>query len=327
MPSLKTNYLGLELKSPIIIGSSGLTKKIDNLKIAEQKGAGAVVLKSFFEEQIDYETNETAAKSLLNYPEADEYIKVYLKQHSLNFFTESIKNTRKALRIPVIASLCCSNTGEWSYYAKAVEKAGACGLELNMIIPAHDANQTATDIENKYCQIVEEVKSSTNLKIGCKISNKFTNITNFIKQLQARGIDDFILFNKFFSPVIDTDNERIISAPLLSTNADAKHSLRDIAVISGLLPNTKLSASTGVFSANDAIQLMLAGASTVQLCSVLYQKGFHEITAIYDGIAEWMDEKSYDSIDDFRGKLSYSNVGDAQLYERFQFIKYFTNLE
>lgn len=327
MESIKTSYLGLELKSPIIFGSSGLTKKMDNLKIAEKNGAGAVVLKSLFEEQINYETNKTITDSLIDFPEANDYIKNYSRQNSIAEYLEFIKRAKQAVQIPIIASINCSNNIEWGDFAKEIEAAGADALELNMNIFPFNITQSSAEIEDEYFKIVEYVKNNTKLNISCKIGNNFTNIGYFIKQLNNRGINSFTMFNKFFEPIIDIKKEEIKSSSLFSTETDVKQSLRKIAIVKGLIPNIEISASTGVHNHEAVIQQILAGATTVQLCSVLYKKGVQEIGKIHDGLVKWMEEKSYKNLDNFRGKLSYSNISNPEAYERFQFIKYFTSIE
>ncbi|MDD4148953.1 MAG: dihydroorotate dehydrogenase-like protein [Bacteroidales bacterium] len=326
MEKLKTNYLGLKLESPVIVSSSGLTKKIQNLIDAEKCGAGAIVLKSIFEEQITFESNRAIDQSG-NYPEAADYIKNYSKHNSLNEYIQLIKEAKKAVNIPVIASINCTSDMEWGDYATKIEAAGADALELNMNIFPFDPNKSAASIEEKYYKIVENVKKSTKLPIACKLSKNFTNLPYFIQQLNFRGVNTVVLFNKFFEPVIDIEKEEITNSTILSHENDIKISLRWVAIIKGMMPDIEISASTGIHSGNGAIQQILAGADTVQLCSVLYRKGINEIKPIIDDMISWMDKKSYKSVDDFRGTLSYENIKDPQIYERFQFIKHFANIE
>jgi len=326
MENTQTNYLGLKLKSPIIVSSSGLSKKTENLKIAEANGAGAIVLKSLFEEQISYESNKAIVSSI-DYPEAVDYIKNYSRHNSLNEYLELIKAAKKAVNIPIIASINCDTNAEWSDFAKEIEKAGADGLELNINIVPFNPDQTSADIEEKYYKIVEAVKKSTNLKIALKIGNNFTNLPYFIKQMTFRGVNTFVLFNRFFEPAIDINKKEMSASTVLSSENDLKQSLRWVAIIKGLLPDVEISASTGIHSADGVIQQLLAGATTVQLCSVLYKKGIKEIGGINAVIEQWMKNNSYKSIDEFRGKLSYANIKDPQVYERFQFIKHFTTIE
>ena len=326
MKSLKTTYLGLDLISPIIVSSSGLSKKMENIKLAEESGAGAIVLKSLFEEQIVLESNKAISESI-DYPEAIDYIKNYSKYNSINEYIEYIKDAKKTVSIPIIASINCTSDIEWTDFAKKVEEAGADALELNMNIFPFDPDQSASEIEEKYYRIVESIKKATNLNIACKIGKNFTNLSYFIKQLHFRGINTFVLFNRFFEPSIDIDKLEMTSSSALSFENDLKHSLRWVAIIKGILPDVEISASTGIHTANAAIQQILAGATTVQLCSILYKKGVKEIAPIKQEILDWMESKNYNNPTEFIGKLSYKNIKDPQVYERFQFIKHFANID
>jgi dihydroorotate dehydrogenase (fumarate) len=327
MKNIKTKYLGLELQSPLIISSSGLSKKIENLKIAEENGVGAIVLKSLFEEQISFESNKAISQNLIDFPEANDYIRNYSKHNSLSEYCAYIKQAKKTVGIPIIASINCSNVIEWGEFAKEIEKSGADAIELNMNVFSFDPDLPPNDIEKTYYDIIEEVKNFTTLPVACKIGRNFTSIPYIIKQMNLRGINSFVLFNKFFEPIIDTQKEEIRSSSIFSNEHDIKHSLRWIAVVNGVLPDVEISASTGVHSADGVIQELLAGATTVQLCSVLYKKGMYEIGNIRNDLIKWMNEKSYNSLADFKGKLSYSNIKEPKAYERFQFIKHFTSVE
>ncbi|PLX06247.1 MAG: diguanylate cyclase [Marinilabiliales bacterium] len=326
MEKLTTNYLGLKLKSPVIVSSSGLSKKMSNLKTAEESGAGAIVLKSIFEEQIVYESNLAIDQSK-DYPEAADYIKNYSKHNSIDEYIALIKEAKSTVNIPVIASINCTTDAEWPYFAKKIEEAGADAIELNMNVFPFNPDLTSEDIEKQYFNIFEQVKANTKLNIACKLSKNFTNLPYFIKQLTFRGAKSFVLFNRFFEPIIDIEKEELTTSSVLSHENDLKNSLRWVAILKGMMPDIEISASTGVHNANGVIQQILAGADTVQLCSVLYRKGVKEIKPITDELINWMDKKSYKTIDDFRSELSYKNIDNPKMYERFQFIKHFANIE
>lgn len=326
MEKLKASYLGLELKSPVIVSSSGLSKKMSNLKAAEENGAGAIVLKSIFEEQIIHESNIAIDQSI-DYPEAADYIKNYSKHNSINEYIQFIKVAKSVVSIPIIASINCTSDVEWAYFAEKIEAAGADALELNMNVFPFDPELTAADIEQKYYDIFEQVKANTKLNIAVKLSKNFTNLPHFVKQLNFRGAKTFVLFNRFFEPVIDIDKQEITSSSVLSHENDLKNSLRWVAIPKGMMPEIEISASTGVHNAKGVISQILAGADTVQLCSVLYKKGVKEIKPITDELLSWMDKNSYKSVNEFKAKLSYKNIADPKMYERFQFIKYFASIE
>ncbi len=326
MKNLKTSYLGLELNSPLIVGSSGISKKATNLKKAEESGAGAIVLKSIFEEQIEFETNQTIKQSI-DYPEAFDYIRNYSKHNSINQYIELIQLAKKTVAIPIIASINCTTNHEWCDLASKIEAAGADALELNLNIPQFNPDESSAEVDEKYFKIIENIKANTKLNIACKISNYHTNLPYFVKQLNNRGINSFVLFNRFFEPLIDINKQEITSAPIFSTASELKNSLRWVAIIKGLIPNIEISASTGIHSANEVIQQLLAGADTVQICSALYKKGVDELGTIKLELENWMEQNSYENIPDFRGKLSYDKVSDPKVFERFQFIKHFAHIE
>lgn len=327
MKKLKTTYLGLELQSPVILSSSGLSKKNDNLIIAEQNGVGAIVLKSLFEEQIIFESNKTIQQSI-DYPEAQDYISNYVKHNTIDNYLELIKTAKKTVKVPIIASINCATDSEWEDFTVKIEDSGADALELNINIPFFNADIPSSKIEEQYYQIVEHVRKKTKLPIAVKISRNFTNLPYFIKQMSFRGVKTFVLFNRFFEPLIDIDKLDMKASTALSYENDIKNTLRYVAIVKGLLPDDiEISASTGIHTAEGAIMQLLAGASTVQLCSVLYKKGVKEIGTIVKGIEEWMNKNNYNSIDEFRSKLSYKNISDPKVYERFQFIKHISNIE
>jgi dihydroorotate dehydrogenase (fumarate) len=326
MKDLSSKYLGLTLKTPFIVASSGISKSIDNLKLAEKNGAGAIVVKSLFEEQISYEVEKTIKESN-DYPEAADYIKNYSRHHSLNEYLEHIKLLKRELSIPVIASINCSSNDEWTKFAKDIEKAGADGLELNMNIPTLDITTPSSQIEEQYYKIVENIKKSTNLKISAKLGKSFTNLPYFIKQLKNRGVDSFVLFNKYFEPIINTDTMKMVGSAAFSSTKDIKNSLRSIAIVKGLIEDIDISASTGIFDYDGVAQYILAGASSVQLCSVLYKNGVKEISIIKKEFEEWMDKNGFNSLEDFKSKLCYKNVENPYLYERYQFMKHISSVE
>ncbi len=326
MKNLETTYLGLDIRSPFIVASSGLTKKLEKLLSAEKHGAGAVVLKSLFEEQILFEANAAISESI-DYPEAADYIKNYSRHNSVNDYLEYIKLLKKELKIPVIASINCSSGDEWTKFAADIERAGSDGLELNMNVPAFNIHKTAAEVEEEYYKIVERVKNTTKLNISAKISTNFTSLPHFVKQLKNRGVTSFVLFNKYFDPIINTDTHTMVGSAAFSSAKDIKTSLRWVAIIKGLIEDIDISASTGIFDYDGAAQLILAGASSVQLCSVLYKNGMKEIGKIKTEFENWMDEHAYNSIDDFKSKLCYKNIDNPKIYERFQFMKHFTGIE
>ncbi len=327
MANLETTYLGLKLKNPVIVSSSGLTNSVNKIKKCEENGAGAVVLKSLFEEQIAGEIQHMIQQedSGYGYPEAEEYIANYVRGNSVSEYLTLIREAKSNVSIPVIASINCVSANDWTAFAKEIEAAGADALELNIFIVPNDKNTSANDYEQKYYDIVKTVKKQVNIPVAVKLGFYFTNLLSVADKLNANGVDGLILFNRFYEPDIDIENMKITSCEVLSTPNDMRKSLRWVGILSAKIKNIDIAASTGIHNSEGAVKQLLAGASAVQICSAVYEKGFGEIKTIVDGIAQYMDNKGFSTIADIKGKLNYNNIPDSALYERSQFMKYFSN--
>lgn len=328
MADLKTKYLGLELKNPIIVSSSGLTSKIENLKKIEENGAGAVVLKSLFEEQIRYEGNKAYQESGLTnqYPEAEDYIVNYIKSNKIGVYLDLIKNAKSALNIPIIASINCVSSEEWTGFAKKIEEAGADALELNVFVIPSDPHKSGKDNEAVYFEIIEKVKEQINIPIALKVSNYFSGFAEFAQKLSWSGIKGLVLFNRFFSPDIDLDKMTIVPSNVYSAENEFSNTLRWVAMLSDTV-QCDISASTGIHDGKTAIKQILAGASSAQICSVLYKEGFGKIKEIVKEMEDWMDKNNYKSINDIKGKLSFKKADNPTAYARVQFMKHFAGVE
>ncbi len=325
MPDLGVNYLGLKLKNPLIAGSSGLTSSIDRIKLLEQAGAGAVVLKSLFEEQINYEAGSMIQDQ--DYPEAEDYIKNYTKAHSVDNYLDLIAGVKKSVDIPVIASINCISASDWTGFSRMIEEAGADALELNVFFLPVDKQIPSVDYENIYCDLATRICKTIRIPVSVKLGSHFTNVLGVIDRLYARGVKGVVMFNRFYEPDIDIDTLRLTSADIFSTAADLRHVLRWVALVHDKIQKVDISASTGVHSWEAVVKQLLAGAKTVQVCSMLYRKGTGEIGGLIRGLEEWMKNKGYDSIDQFRGKMSYRSITDPAAYERVQFMKYFSGVD
>jgi dihydroorotate dehydrogenase (fumarate) len=323
MDKLSTNYLGLKLKSPLIVSSSRLTSTIENLKEAEDNGAGAIVLKSLFEEQIIHHISTLTSSK--NYPEADDYISYYIKSHTVEEYLKLIKNAKKTLGIPVIPSINCFSTKGWTDFASNVSDSGADAIEINVFFMPLNRKRSAADSEKIYFELIEKLKSTISIPISLKIGFRFSNILYMIDQFYMRGIEGVVMFNRFYEPDIDIDQMEIVPASIFSTSNERRYVLRWIAMASAQEIKINISASTGVQSGEDAVRYLLAGADTVQVCSVLYQKGLSFLTTMNKQIEEWMTKKSYRNISDFRGKLNWQNYDKPNVFERTQFMKYFSS--
>jgi dihydroorotate dehydrogenase (fumarate) len=323
MENLTTKYLGLTLKSPLIVSSSRLTSTIENLKEAEENGAGAVVLKSLFEEQISHHISTMQASH--GFPEADDYISFYTKSHSVDEYLGLIKDAKKRLSIPVIPSINCFSSQGWTGFAKNIADSGADAIEINVFFMPPDRKRSAADCEKIYFELIEKLKSAIQIPVALKIGFRFSNILYMIDQFYMRGIDGVVMFNRFYEPDIDTNIMEIVPASIFSNADERRYVLRWIAMASAQDIKIDISASTGVHSAEDAIRYLLAGADTVQVCSVLYQKGMPFLKTMNQQIKDWMAKNNFKNINDFRGNLNWLNCEKPAVFERTQFMKYFSS--
>jgi dihydroorotate dehydrogenase (fumarate) len=325
MDNLTTRYLGLTLKSPLIISSSSLTSTLGQLKEAEENGAGAVVLKSLFEEQINHHIH--SFQSSVGYPEADDYLSNYIQSNSVETYLDLVRNAKKNLAIPVIPSINCYSSRGWTGFAKNIADAGADAIEINVFFMPNDRKKSSAESEKLYFDLIESLKKTIKIPVALKIGYRFSNILYMIDQFYVRGIEGVVMFNRFYEPDIDINKMEVIPAAVLSQENERRYVLRWIGMASAQDIKIDISASTGVHSGQDAVKYLLAGADTVQVCSVLYNKGIPFIKTMNKQISDWMAEKSFKNIDDFRGKLNYLNYQKPTVFERTQFMKYFSSFE
>ncbi len=324
---LSVNYLGLKLKNPIIVGSSGLTNSVEKIKDLEKNGAGAVVLKSLFEEQINYESNTAEAQNQFDYPEALDYIKVYAKENSIGDYLTLITESKKAVTIPIIASVNCISNGEWMSFAKRIEIAGADALELNISLLPSDVSKTSAENEKVYFDIIEKINTVVDIPVALKMSHYSAGLTNLIQKLSwTKKANAFVLFNRYYNPDIDIDTLKITSSGVFSRSEDIAASLRWVALLSGKI-ETDIAASTGIHTGADVIKQILAGATVTQIVSSLYKNGTSHLQTILKDIEEWMNKNNYSTLEDFRGKVNYENSKNSVAFERIQFMKYFGGIE
>lgn len=328
MACLKTKYMGLTLNSPIIAASCGLTADVEKMVLMEENGIGAVVLKSIFEEQINEDFRSVAdagsAAGTL-FPGAADYIKTYVRSHTLQKHVEMIRQAKSRLTVPVIASVNCHSRGEWATFARELESAGADALELNVFILPTDEFKESAAIEEIYYEILRSVKREVSIPVGVKIGRYFTNLSAFVDRLKAYGAAAVTIFNRFYEPDIDIHSLTIGSASVFSSPSELRTTLRWTGILAGKDKQQEISATTGVHDGEAVVKLLLAGATSVQLCSALYQEGLTVIREINEYVSNWMKEQGFESIDEFRGVLSYSSIDNPALYERAQFMKYFSN--
>ena len=343
MIDLSCNYLGLKLKNPIIVGSSGLTNSIENLKNIASQGAGAVILKSIFEEQIKFETDKfiesndpemkswqdafqgIVGKNEYYFDEAFEYLTNYAQEHALGHYLTFISDAKKAIDIPVIASIHCTTQYDWQYFAKRIQEAGADALELNAYILPSDFEKTSIETEQVYFDIIEEVKKFITIPFSLKIGYYFSSLAQTTLRLSETGIAGLTLFNRPYNPDINIETIEINSSNIFSTNTEYMHTLRWVALLAGKL-KCDIAASTGIHDCETVIKQLLAGADAVQMVSVFYKHDFDVIPKLLSGLEAWMKNHNFNTIHDFKGLLSRKNVHNPASYERVQFIRLYSSI-
>ena len=331
---LTTKYLGLTLKNPIIVGSSGLTSSSAGVAKLAELGAGAVVLKSLFQEEIFFETDDFINKMKKQHPDVQyfeydgkmnpiEFYGYKVREDNLSKYCQLIRECRDKVDIPVIASVnCFYDSVEWTGFARELEKAGASALELNMFFPPTDFSKDKKDKEKIYFDTVAAITRDVSIPVALKISHYFTDLGPMIQRLSETGVKGLVLFNRFFSPDFDIDKMEVVPSFVFSTPAELAMSLRWIAIMSNKV-SCDLAASTGVHDGESVIKEILAGAAAVQVVSALYKNGKPYLKEMLDKLESWMYTRGFKSIADFKGKMSQEKSKDPRMFERTQFMKYF----
>lgn len=316
-----TSYLGLKLKNPIIVGSSTFTGTVDGIKRCAEAGAGAVVLKSIFEEQIlaDIKKEEGYTDLYMSNPDADVYMKTFLRGNEISIYEKLIREAKETVDIPIIASINCADKGEWISFAKEFENAGADALELNIAVSPFNREIPSKDIEDEVIAIFSEVKKNVKIPVSVKLGNHFTNIGNLAFRLSMAGAAGLVLFNRYYNPTIDIEKMKVVPGTALSVEEENGDTLRWIKILSSEGIPCELSASTGVHTSEDVVRQLLAGAATVQVCSTLYKNGVSYISEIIAGLEAWMRKHNFNSINDFKGKCSAPE--DIKIFERLQYLR------
>jgi dihydroorotate dehydrogenase (fumarate) len=326
MPNLSTSYLGLQLKNPVIVASSGLTKSVENVIACEQAGAGAVVLKSLFEEVLA-ERDFGMLDSVVDHTEAYDYYYARLELlYGAQDYTTLIREAKAAVSIPVIASINCISSEWWPDFAAQVQGAGADAIELNIFTTATDLTMDATKVEELYFQILSTVKQKVNIPVALKIGPGFTALPNLAVEFGRRDLDGLVLFNRFTQPDIDIEQLKLRTTFSFSSQEEHHLPLRWIALMSHYL-SYDLCASTGIKNAEHVIKMLLAGASAVQVASLLYKEGLSAIGPILNELDAWMAKHEFSSIADFKGMLNFHKAGDPSKYLRAQFMEKISEVE
>jgi dihydroorotate dehydrogenase (fumarate) len=322
MADLKTTYMGIDLDNPIIAGASSLTSNMDRLKELEEAGVGAVVIASLFEEQIQMESfklqeqmqahNDLYAEMTTLFPEVEH---AGAEPHLM-----WVRRAKETLNVPVIASLNAVTPETWVEYAKQLAETGVDGLELNFYATPSDSHQTAADIEDEQVETLKEVVAALSVPVSVKLSYFYTNPLNVVKRMDDSGVGAFVLFNRFFQPDMDVEKEANLFPHNTSSSVDNRIPLRYVGLLAGDI-KADIAANTGILDSQDAIKMILAGATGVQLVSTLFRNRASYVATVGKEIEEWMDRKGYASLSDFRGKLSYRNNPDPWVYRRAQYVR------
>ena len=321
MADLSTTYMGIKLKNPLILGACNLVTKPEVIKELEEAGIAAIVYKSLFEEQIqleslqfDEEINEYANRNSEMGSVFPDIEHAGPKEHLFN-----LKKLKQNSSVPVFASLNAIYEPSWVVYARQLEETGIDGLELNLYSTPGYFEVEGSSIEDKQYQIVKSIKKAVKIPVSVKLSPFYTNTLNFIKKLDEAGVDGFVLFNRFFQPEIDIDNETFQFPWELTQARDHHLSLRYVGLLHGNIESS-VCASRGIYTAEDVIRLVLAGADVVQVVSTIYKNHPAYVGTILTEVQAWMDKKGYKNLDDFRGKLSRKNLKDPFTYQRAQYV-------
>ena len=321
MAKLSTTYMGIPLKNPLIVASSHLTDSVKRVVSCQEAGAGAVVLKSLFEEQIRVDIDrEMSGSSDMGWADGHDFLVEASKDHYLDEYLELVEKCKKKVSIPVIASVNCVSNGTWLDYAKRFEAVGADGLELNSFIIPADIKKDAASYEDVYLAIAKTVKEQVNIPVAMKIAPHFTDLARMVSRLSSAGMDGMVLFNRLYRPDVDIEKIAMKHAPVLSASQEIYQPLQWIALLSGKI-DIDFCATTGVHDGAGLVKQLLVGAKGVQMCSAIIKEGTATITRALQFLEEWMDRKGFSTIDEFTGSLCQSGSANPEIYERAQYIK------
>jgi dihydroorotate dehydrogenase (fumarate) len=324
MPDLRTRYLGLDLRSPLVASSSPLTSDVAGLRHLEECGAGAVVLPSLFEEQLEHESmeidrllehgSETFAEALSYFPALDDY------NTGPDHYLELVHKAKSALGIPVIASLNGFSPGGWIDHARLIEQAGADALELNLYLIAADPEASAEKVESGYRELVRSLRAAVRIPLAVKLGPYFTALAHTARELVAAGADGLVLFNRFYQPDLDLETLDVLPRLSLSTSEEMRLPLRWTALLHGRV-RCSLALTTGVHTAEDVAKALLAGADVAMMASALLEYGPEHLQRVERKLVAWLTEREYESVHQLRGSMSQHKVGDPTAFERANYVR------
>ena len=321
---LRTRYLGMQLRTPLVASASPLSHEISGIRSLEDAGASAVVLYSLCEEQLHKEAlelelhlnagTESFAESITYFPHSSEF------HTGPEEYLNHVRKAKDAVNIPIIASLNGATLGGWAKYAKQIEQAGADAIECNLYSIPTNLEVSGSEIESNYADILREIKTSVQIPVAAKLSPFFSNLANMAKRLDQMGTNGLVLFNRFYQPDIDLEELEIKTNVLLSTKQDLRLPLTWIGILYGRI-RASLAATSGVHGPEDVIKLLMVGADVTMLCSVLLRSGIPHLRHIEAGVLEWMEEHEYESVQQMQGSMSQLRCPDPGAFERAQYMR------
>jgi dihydroorotate dehydrogenase (fumarate) len=324
MVDLTTKYMGLTLKNPIVPSASPLSSNLDSIKLMEDAGAAAVVLHSLFEEQVQFEAEamghflehgtDSFAEALSYFPEVHEY------RRGPEDYVEHIRKAKDAVDIPIIPSLNGISTGGWTHYAKRFEEAGADAVELNVYYIPTSFHLMSYDVEDVYVKLLKEVKKHVSIPVAVKLSPYFSAMPHMASMLDAEEADALVLFNRFYQPDIDIEELEVTPNLQLSTPVEMRLPMRWIAILYGHV-DASMALTSGIHSVEDAIKAVMVGADVANVCSVLLNEGVGRIGDLVQGMATWMDEHEYESVEQMKGSMSHKSSPEPAAFERANYMK------
>lgn len=325
MANLKTSYLGLQLKNPLVVGSSGLTASVESVSKLASNGAAAIVLKSIFEEEIQREFQNTLEVGLGSQDSNLDFFDYYdykIKDDVLKKQLILIKEIKSSVDIPVIASINCRSAGEWVAYAVKLQEAGADALELNISRLSYSLIEDSNSLVNSYLNIITKVRQHVRIPVSVKLAPWFADMPHVVSRIQEAGVNGVVMFNRFYNPDIDLDGKQVVSGSIYSNANDFYWSMRWISIMRDKV-KIDLAASTGIHTAETMIKMLVAGASAVQVVSAIYKNGPSYITDMLHGLNSWMEKKGLENICQVREYCQGVSPANPELFERLQFMRYF----
>lgn len=324
MTDLRTSYLGLELRSPLVASASPLSADPDGIRRLADAGAAAIVMPSLFEEQIVHESieidrmletgTETFAEATSMFPALDDY------NTGPDDYLRVIEAAKRLVSVPLIGSINGISPGGWIEYAKLIERAGADALELNMYLVAADMEETSETIERRYLDLVAAVRGSIDIPLAVKVGPFFTAFANMARKLTEAGADGLVLFNRFYQPDIDPEALEVKPRLVLSTSDEGRLVIRWLALLRNGLPGS-LAATTGIHTVEDVVKALLAGADVTMMASTLIRNGVEHLGVLEEGLVGWLADHGYDSVEQMKGSMSQAAAPDPSAFERLNYMQ------